>query len=396
MRTIIISIAFTLILNSGFGQEFKYYTLSSNNPKEVSNQEFEFLKNEVGESQVVFLGEQHHGDGGAMLAKTTLVKYLVHEMNFSLIAFEGDFLTLNDSTLTLDQKWNKLAGIWKNSDQMIPLYELIKADQIELAGIDIFGTTGIADFKNIYWTKAQGLTELSKEEISEAIHAIFFDTKSTKSSLKEIYRLTPLLIGQTNGFENQLFESFQFVIDSYKQLPKRNKVGLEKYQERDSQMGYNLDWLMKNRFHDKKVIVWAANFHIANNPNEIESEKSWRFRSGELQSLGNQFDKISSLKAYRIAVTSFGGKYTDWGYDPNNHLEIKPERHNENSIELLLSQKGINYAFVPLKNIGKDISLSGFAHKAYRGNWNEVFDAIFFMNEMTPSTYEQKKQVSNK
>ena len=139
----------------------------------------------------------------------------------------------------------------------------------------------------------------------------------------------------------------------------------------------------------------SYNNSYSNNPNEIESEKSWRFRSGELQSMGNQFDKISSLKTYRIAVTSYSGKYTDWGYDSNNHLEIKPERHNENSIELLLSQKEIDYAIVPFKNVEKDFSLSGFVHKAYRGNWNKVFDAIFFLNEMTPSTYEQKKQVAN-
>jgi erythromycin esterase-like protein len=395
MKKIILSLVFFSTLSIALGQDIKQYVLSSNNPKEVSNQELEFLKTEIGESQVVFLGEQDHGDGGAMLAKTVLAKYLVEEMGFSTIVFEGDFLTLNNSTLTLDQKWNKLFGIWKSSEQLIPLYELITTSDVELAGIDLNGTTGITDLKNIYWQKADELTVFTKEEISEAVHAIIFNTKAKKNSLKEVYRLTPLIIESTTGFEKQLIRSLQFVIDSYQQLPMRNRVGLEKYRERDTQMGHNLNWLMNNKLSGKKVIVWAANYHIANNPNEIESEKSWRFRSGQLESLGNKFDKLSKIKSYRIAVTSYGGKYTDWGYGSNSHIEIKPERHNENSLELLLSNQGTEYAFVPLNSIKMNFSLSGYAHKAYRGNWNKVYDAVFFMNKMTPSTYEQKKKVAN-
>lgn len=397
MKLIILSLAVILTLNFVVvGQDFQQYTLSSNNPEDVSKEELEFLKNEIGESQVVFLGEQDHGDGGAMLAKTTLAKYLVQEMGFSVVAFEGDFLTLNDSNLTKDQKWAKLAGIWKNSDQMIALFDLIKSNDVQLAGIDLFGTTGIADFKNIYWSKAFGFTYLNQEQIDKAIHAIFFDTKCNKNSLKEVFCLTPLIIEQSEGFEKQLMNSFQFVIDSYKQLPKRNMVGLEKYRERDSQMGYNLNWLMNNLFSNKKVIVWAANYHISNKPNEIKSERSWRFRAGQLQSLGNQFDQISKITTYRIAVTSYGGKYTDWGYDYSKNIEIAPERHNENSLELLLSRTGKDYSFIPLKNIKMDFSLSGFAHKAYRGNWKKVFDAVFFLREMTPSTYIQIKKINSK
>lgn len=395
MKQTILSIAFLSILNIALGQEFKHYALPSYKPAEVLNQELEFLRTQIGESQVVFLGEQDHGDGGAMLAKTTLVKYLVEEMGFSVIAFEGDFLTLNDSTLNLDQKWNNLPGIWKNSDQMIPLHNFIKTNNVELAGVDLFGTRGITEFKNIYWSKADELTEFSQEEINKAVHAVIFDTKSKKNSLKEVYRLNSLIIESTTGFENQLMRSFQFVTESYKELPKKNRVGLEKYQERDSQMGHNLNWLMNNDLSNEKVIVWAANYHIANNPNEIESEEKWRFRSGQLESLGNKFDKLSQIKTYRIAITSYGGKYTDWGHGSKYLLEIKPERHNENSLELLFSEQGAEFAFVPLKGITTSYSLSGFAHKAYRGNWNKVFDAVFFLNKMTPSTYEQKKVANN-
>jgi len=373
-----------LCLNA-VAQEINYQAISTLQPENY--EQLAFLKNEIGDAQIVFLGEQDHGDGGAMLAKTMLTKFLIQDMGFSVIAFEGDLITLNDSTLSLDEKWDKLAGIWKNSDQMIPLYNFLKSSNITLSGFDLFGSTGFNDFKAMYWDYAADLTQYTQAEVNIALNAIFFDKKSAKDLKKEVYRITPLIIEQSTGFDRQVFKSFQYVIDSYKQLSTKKRTGLEKYFERDTQMGLNLDWLMRNKFKGEKVIVWAANFHIANNPNKVVSERSWRFKSGNLQTLGNTFEEVSDIETYRIAVTSYGGKYADWGYDKNKHIAIVPQRHNDDSLEKWLANKPIDYAFVPLAPISAKFSLSGFVHKAFHGDWAKVFDAVFYMKEMTPSTY---------
>lgn len=380
------------ILFTAHAQDIDFHLIKSIDPGELELSDFNFLKNEIGDAQIVFLGEQDHGDGATMLAKTCLIKYLVNQMGFSVVAFEGDFLSLNDSTLSVENRWEKLPGIWKDSDQMITLKNILISADVKIAGIDLFGTYGIDKFQSIYWSSVSKLTDLKEEEINSTVHSVFHGSKSKKQVLKEVYRINRLVIEQSNGFEKQLFEAFQHIIDSYQQLPKKDRIGFEKYQERDTQMAINLDWLMNNTLKGEKIIVWAANYHVANNPNQIESDKNWRFRSGNLVSMGYKFDQLSEIKSYRIAVSSYSGQYTDWTHSLNEYVDIKPERHFENSLEFLLSKKDVKYAYVPLKDIESEFSLSGFTHKAYRGKWKEVFDAVLYIENMTPSTFEQSQK----
>lgn len=381
---------FTFILNAAFGQDFKHYPIPSIDPVEVHNEDLEFLKDEIGQAQVVFLGEQHHGDGGAMFAKSSVAKYLVEEMGFTTIAFEADFYTMNDRAKTSEEKWQSLTVLWENSEQMQYLRGFINNNNINLAGFDLFGLADLSSFTDWYWSYAHSFTSLDKEQIESGLKAIFFNAKSKKEYIKEIYNINPTIEGVITGaYEKQLIKSFSYVITSYQNL---KKVGssYEKYRARDTQMGLNLKWLMNNMLQGEKVIVWAANFHIAKKPNMILSDKKWRFKSGNLITLGQVFDNESDISSYHIAVTSFGGNYTGWMNSMNHYVTIRPENHNENSIESELSKLGVQYAFVPLKNIQKEFSLSGFAHRAFRGDWKANFDAVLFLNKMTPATYLSK------
>jgi len=43
---------------------------------EGKNSDFHFLKNFIGNSEIVLLGEQDHGDGTSFIAKANIIKYL--------------------------------------------------------------------------------------------------------------------------------------------------------------------------------------------------------------------------------------------------------------------------------------------------------------------------------
>ncbi len=390
MKPFVIILALSAISTiHSMAQKVDYYPIPSLDSGSFEN--FHFLKREIGSAQVVFLGEQHHGDGASMVGKTFMVEYLVQQMGFNAIVFEADFSNLNNSKKTADEKWNYLPGVWRKSDQMLRLKNFIENNQLEVAGVDLFGTFDRSAFIELFWSHASNQTTFKREILNPTIHAIFTGSKTKKEALKETIRLTTLLIDQSEGLDKQQFISFQFILKSYQGLPKKNKTGYEKYEERDAQMGLNLDWLVRNNLAGKKVIVWAANFHISKNPNAIDSDKKWRFKSGNLISMGSKFGARTNVQHYHIAFTAYTGQYTDWVHDADHYQDIKPDRHDPNALELWLSNQKVDFCFVPLHQYKAPFPLSGFAHKSYFGNWQEVFDAVFFINKMTPSTYQLKK-----
>ena len=64
-------------------------------PDSTDYSDLEAFGNSIGNSKIVMLGEQDHGDAATFLAKTRLIKYLHEKKGFNVLAFESDFFGLN-------------------------------------------------------------------------------------------------------------------------------------------------------------------------------------------------------------------------------------------------------------------------------------------------------------
>ncbi len=106
------------------------------------------LKEIIGDSRIVQLGEQSHGDGTCFQTKIRLIRFLHEEMGFDVLAFESGLYDCRRAWQAFQADEDPLTaarlgvfGIWTGSRQTAPLWEYLgrqaRGDTpLELAGFD--------------------------------------------------------------------------------------------------------------------------------------------------------------------------------------------------------------------------------------------------------------------
>jgi erythromycin esterase-like protein len=141
-------------------------------------------------------------------------------------------------------------------------------------------------------------------------------------------------------------------------------------------MFLNLEWIIHSKYPNQKVIVWAANNHVAryNNENKYISMGQYLFSDTSL-----------SNKIYSIGFTSLegeGGRLWDKNYTIN-----KPKN---NSFENWINDS-FQYAFIDFTPYNKifpkaneKFYMRGWRYWDLKKKWNRVFDGIFYIRKMYP------------
>lgn len=358
-------------------------------------------------AQVVMLGEQDHGDGAAFIVKTKLVKYLVEQHGFEVLAFEGSFydLTMIESHYQTNNKIKtklikeNLHGIWSKSEQMVDLFNYMEDSKtLKVAGFDsrqsfkYSKSRFISDMDSVLKSISYpGILQNDYNEFKRITSALLHEEYSHRPSMEEKRLFYSQLESIKEYFEKQQEPHLAFWLQEMKNL-KGNSLSVwadaknqhESVVLRDTQMADNLLWLINEKYKGRKIIVWAANYHIAKNLSKIPKQKY--FDPSLKTTMGDLVYKQMKDKVYILGVVTGAGKYTDFVYK-SEHREIKLAA---GSIEELLLKTNCSFGFLPFKSTGDNqgqFLMSGVSHYPFKGNWNEVFDGILFIRNMTPSTY---------
>jgi erythromycin esterase len=417
MKKIIIYIAFQVSFTVfTFAQQSGLKPFQSINPKNEDFTDLQFIKTEIGDKQIVMIGEQDHFAGASIDAKARIVNYLIKEMGFEVILFEAGFYDVQKSVEYL-KKENRggfrysLYFLWAKSQNIIPFLDTLSKnavnDKIYLDGFD-------PKFTSIYSSKfyisdlEQILNETEYIKSNQADWNIFkklvqtaadkFDKKLTKFNAKErdlLYRVSrdinKVLVSANQTYWAQAVLTNTDILIEYSKISLKDMIANNEKAEnldnnRDSLMSENTKWLLENKYKGKKVIIWAASYHITKQPEIISSTSKDNF-SGK-KTLGGEIGNIYKDKVYSIGFISYQGKY-GISFDKPKGTTMKP--HNENSIEAYIHKYNYPFCWLTLKDnknvIGKTAMINGFNNESYNSlDWSKNYDALIYIENMYPNT----------
>ncbi|WP_242927218.1 erythromycin esterase family protein [Pontibacter vulgaris] len=403
-----------------FSQEAlkKYITTSTHpihsiQPDDMDFADLEVIGQSIGDSRVVMLGEQNHGDGATFLAKSRLVKYLHEKKGFNVLAFENDFFALNSGWDLVEKEQQQITtylndniySIWSHSMQCSDLfYNYIPGTfqshtPLTVTGFDSqvymdYSPRNLQDFvhnylkqKNIPFTQ----TEEYQVKFLPAIGGLTkgWLAKGKEQELLELEERAGIVLQQLGKYKNEYEWLLIKNIQSFAASTRLAKDVEKALEIRDKQMAENLEWVLRVKFPNEKVIVWAANAHIAKN-----ATTAFKFERSRRKWMGTVFTSNSqnNVNTYVIGFSSKNGSQKRI-HEASPSLVSRPLKHG---FENWVSDKH-SYAFIDFKrfrkenpSFSKQFAMKGIGHSSDIADWTSVFDGIFFIKEMTPSEKIEK------
>jgi len=391
--------------------------IRSIDPVDTLFSDLDLLGKAVGDSRIVMLGEQDHGDSRTFLAKCRIIKYLHEKLGFNVLAFESDFYALNKvwDSISLNPSqvestiMNNVFKVWTLCQQFKPVVQYLTDqyqgnNRLQLAGFDnqLVGEYSVANLESNLsnYITAKGIS-FSKDEKNMnrlkntliSVYTFFYSGKYIKSDssmqmFSDLGILTDIIIQQLspdpanlNSFNMQTLLSLKAI--SMQMIYALNKDYFLADSIRDKQMASNLRWLCDYKYPNEKIIVWAANSHIVKSDSRLLKKKF-----AKPSSMGYIFTSDPAIqdKTYIIGFTGLQGE-TGRITSSCKYSIPKPEK---NGIESWLADKMVTYGFTDFKAFRKRNARYNESFNMRYTNWislklpwHNIYDGVFYINAMT-------------
>lgn len=309
-----------------------------------SNADLLPLKNIIGNSTIVALGENSHGSSSIYKLKLRMVKYMVESEGFSIFALESPTVEadkINEYVSfgkgTIEEVIKDLVYPSWQTQEMIDIIQWMKSynqgakKKIEFRGFDM--QNGLSALKAVegFAKRNDSTLTASLLELDKLYSEPTKDDQKWKLIVQKSDEISLYLTSKKySGADLKYFERIKHYMNIFLQsLSPYYKS--EKVKTRDEYMAQNINWLVKNSGDGVKMILSADNTHITK-------------ASGKM---GYFLKDWYGDKYLAFGFTYSKGSYAAYG--PEKHYEVHPSFVG--TYEYYFSKSKFKNYFLDIKSI---------------------------------------------
>ncbi|HEX7182504.1 MAG TPA: erythromycin esterase family protein [Thermoanaerobaculia bacterium] len=395
--------------------------IRSIDPKDEDFSDLQPLVSRIGNARVVQLGEATHGDGSTFLAKARLVKFLHEVMGFDVLAWEAGIFDVRrvDAALRSDMPLAEvgtqgLYGIWSRSAEVQPTLAYVRSTwstprPIETVGFDcristpenrkerfpsyVFAFFDRLDPKLISPQERADLTAMSVGLVPAEYYEKPGERNYNRALPKRLVavideRRSDLLAHHSAREIDYVRQILVSLMSMDRALPGQMTNATADGYTRDTAMAENLLWHLNGPLKDRKVIVWAHNYHILKDIHaRVAKERAAGSGRPYTGPMGKFLDAALGREMVTVAFLSHHGRYAYVGEPPEDIPAVAPD-----SLEELLHATGRPLLLLDLRSapeghwLREPVTASFYMYEPIPTDWPRLYDLVFFIDEQKPST----------